>query len=1051
MARNIRGIESHQEINASKQWRDLRTPAQRFRSWMSDGDGMFAMGLGVFAAMWALPVFLEPLFLVGMLLFWWASRLQITLPFRLPATVTILDPNNPQSGKTEPGKAEGIAFLGNEMQTQRELWFTNSDMRTHVLVFGSTGAGKALPDDAAVHTPHGWARMDALQVGDAVTTADGRTAPVVGVFPQGELALYSLVLEDGRRVTASGDHLWAVLPYRPTGPLQMRRDGQGAEEVIDTLELQRRLDLGHWPTGTRGWALPLPQPPDSVPHPDAEDRNALVGAALIALAGQGPFPAPLVRGSRAQREAFWPAFWKAAGECGLTEHVGRSSLVTARQRDPLEALADAGRSMGWWAAVSEHDAGFQLELRREEAGVRVVRVESLQKTAPCRCIKIDDPTGLFLTNGWTVTHNTEALISMAYNSLVQGSGFIYIDGKGDNSLWAKIFSICRSLGREDDLLVINYMTGGRDVFGPQSTKLSNTLNPFINGSSGGLTELMVSLMSESSGGDDMWKGRAISLISAVMTALVYRRDYQGLLLDVDVIREHLVLEKIQDLTTNTKHRDLPVNIITPLRAYLRSLPGYVETLPAAKQNETALEQHGYLQMQFTKILGSLSDTYGYIFRTNLGEVDFFDVVVNRRILVVLLPAMEKSPDELGNLGKIIVACIKQMMATGLGDILEGDHKLVIETKPTESPAPYTCILDEYGYYVVKGAAVMPAQARSLGFCMVFAGQDFPSFKKNNNAEEAAATIGNCNIKIFMKVEDPTDTFDLFEKSVGEALASKTSGYDRETGAMGSRYIDGKNVNIERRKRGDLLDLKDQREGEAHILFKSTLVRATMFYANPAKVPKLQMNYFLRVKPPEKDHMIEFSQKVEDLKHRLGTPYYIDEQVLPGMPQVRVKRLETAQAVLAHFLQKNASARDAALCAVVAAFYKQSYAQLDALGPASQNLIHNLQDEPVHRDYLDAFGGTLDEEDMADFGDHNIEDEDAERAFLQEENFRKNYGALERASGVDEHTAFARAHATSEEMRHVSDYPPPNTCPEQIEPDDLINIIGNLSKDIEEGR
>ena len=36
--------------------------------------------------------------------------------------------------------------------------------------------------------------------------------------------------------------------------------------------------------------------------------------------------------------------------------------------------------------------------------------------------------------GSTGSGKTEALISLAYNALVQGSGFIYVDGKGDNSL-----------------------------------------------------------------------------------------------------------------------------------------------------------------------------------------------------------------------------------------------------------------------------------------------------------------------------------------------------------------------------------------------------------------------------------------------------------------------------------------------------------------------------------------------------------------------------------------------------------------------------------------
>ncbi len=76
-------------------------------------------------------------------------------------------------------------------------------------------------------------------------------------------------------------------------------------------------------------------------------------------------------------------------------------------------------------------------------------------------------------------------------------------------------------------------------------------------------------------------------------------------------------------------------------------------------------------MQLTRVFSSLADTYGHIIRTNLAEVDLKDVVLNRRILVVLLPALEKSPDELSNLGKVIISSFKAMMASGLGEKVEG--------------------------------------------------------------------------------------------------------------------------------------------------------------------------------------------------------------------------------------------------------------------------------------------------------------------------------------------------------------------------------------------
>ena len=41
-------------------------------------------------------------------------------------------------------------------------------------------------------------------------------------------------------------------------------------------------------------------------------------------------------------------------------------------------------------------------------------------------------------------------------------------------------------------------------------------------------------------------------------------------------------------------------------------------------------------------------------------------------------------------------------------------------------------------------------------------------------------------------------------------------------------MDTRSASFEKRARIDLLDLKDQREGEAHIFFKSKIVRAGCF-------------------------------------------------------------------------------------------------------------------------------------------------------------------------------------------------------------------------------
>ncbi len=494
--------------------------------------------------------------------------------------------------------------------------------------------------------------------------------------------------------------------------------------------------------------------------------------------------------------------------------------------------------------------------------------------------------------GSTGSGKTEALISMAYNALLQASGFIYVDGKGDNSLFAKVFSMVRSMGRDDDMLLINFMTGARDIIGPQEKRLSNTLNPFCRGSSSMLSQLVVSLMDSSSASPDgdMWKGRAIGFVEAIMKVLVAMRDAGHILLDANTVRNYFLLPRLESMVVDRVFiRDgqesislegMPPTIMEPLNNYVYNLPGYNKE-KKGKQVSQVLEQHGFITMQLTRAFTSLADTYGHIMRTKLAEVDLTDVVLNRRILCVLLPALEKSPDELSNLGKVIIATLKAMMAAGLGDSVEGAYTDLVESKPTNAATPFLCILDEYGYYAVEGFAVVPAQARSLGFSVVFAGQDLPAFQKASK-EEAASIGANTNIKICMKLEDPTETWDFFMKGAGESYVTHVDSFQVDSGSVLGNYQDNKGAKIEKRARIDLLDLKEQMPGEAHFFFKSKVIRGNFFFANPKPVKRMRLNHFLKIDAPEDAEV----KRLAELFNRFQSIVKKGEEVLN--PQVKVE-------------------------------------------------------------------------------------------------------------------------------------------------------------------
>jgi len=318
-----------------------------------------------------------------------------------------------------------------------------------------------------------------------------------------------------------------------------------------------------------------------------------------------------------------------------------------------------------------------------------------------------------LVMGTTGSGKTELLLGIVTNALIQNSGFTYIDGKGDPALHKNIFRLCRYYGREDDYLQINFLTSGRDFVDAQVDKVSNSCAPMALGSSGMVTELEVSLMDDSGGGTDMWKGRAIAFITSLNKPLCWLRDRGIILLQPATYIDYFELSAIEKMVFEYK---VPLNgsdyeikdetfkrILKQMEAFIVSLPGYSHD-NRYKQESKTLEQWGYVTMQVSRLFNDLTFTYSHIFAENQGEVDLPDVVLQRRILAILLPALERSPDSLKMLGKVIVGQIKQMMAGCLGNRVEGVTREIIDSRPTNAANPYYVCLDEYGFYVVVGFA-----------------------------------------------------------------------------------------------------------------------------------------------------------------------------------------------------------------------------------------------------------------------------------------------------------------------------------------------------------
>jgi len=111
-------------------------------------------------------------------------------------------------------KPLGLALFNNEAQD--------------LMLIGSRGGGKMQPLSSSVLTPAGKSTMGKISVGDTVIGSNGKPCKVLNKFPQGVQDVYTVHLQDGRKIRAGLDHLWKVITF-------------GKEKVLTTKEI---LDKG---------------------------------------------------------------------------------------------------------------------------------------------------------------------------------------------------------------------------------------------------------------------------------------------------------------------------------------------------------------------------------------------------------------------------------------------------------------------------------------------------------------------------------------------------------------------------------------------------------------------------------------------------------------------------------------------------------------------------------------------------------------------------------------------------------------------------------------
>lgn len=429
--------------------------------------------------------------------------------------------------------------------------------------------------------------------------------------------------------------------------------------------------------------------------------------------------------------------------------------------------------------------------------------------------------------GTTKSGKTFVIFMFMLQALVKNSGFLYADAKGDITTLKNICQLLRRFGRQDDFLLISFLPYELPEFGDES-KVTNTMNIFRVATATTATELVISMLS---GADDVWKDRTIAFATALFQATTTARDLKEIELSANKILELTELKALEkfvwDLCKGSKHARL-VKDANALETYLLNIPSYdkAKAGEGQTQDSTTKDQHGYVTMQLLRALNDLSYNYGHIFGQEGSDVDMVDVVFNRRNLVIALPALGRSVSTLSMLARIIISSIKQVGAIALGSKIEGSVRLNIDARPSNARNIYTVMLDEVGYMMTQGMSIMPAQFRAYNISVIFSGQSYANFKKDNELE-AQEIWTNTNIKIIGRYTGGEDLEDWTKVQGlgGKHFVPRISHLRREKGH--STYNPSQEANFSEEWRIRLEDVATQESGEFAFIMgkKSTLKKS----------------------------------------------------------------------------------------------------------------------------------------------------------------------------------------------------------------------------------
>lgn len=306
---------------------------------------------------------------------------------------------------------------------------------------------KAQPLTTKVLTPFGWRMIGDLQIGDLVATQSGEFVPVTALHPKGVTKVYRVFFNDRTHVDCAEDHLWNVATqfdstFRTLEFTEILHKKPHVKYHVPLCELiqHAEADLPLHPyllgvllgdgylagnsiqlSSTKSWLVDrvreLLPAEDKIKKASAYNNSWTIsgGATLRAIRQLGLYghksytkfvPESYLYSSPEQRRAILDGLLDTDGSWN-----GKHRIFDSNSLKLARAVCELTRSLGGTARYRDRgDTAWRVSLRLPDlpvgVGKRYITAIEQQENAETMCISVDHPSGLYITENHTVTHNT---------------------------------------------------------------------------------------------------------------------------------------------------------------------------------------------------------------------------------------------------------------------------------------------------------------------------------------------------------------------------------------------------------------------------------------------------------------------------------------------------------------------------------------------------------------------------------------------------------------------------------------------------------------------